>query len=79
MGVLCFYSIENSINLIGTCLKILWDPTYVRVQIRYPSPHHPILVLYQGVYFCHTMVMAAAGSFRRHCHSGAQSKREYLI
>jgi hypothetical protein len=66
MGVLHFYSIENSINLVGTCLKILWDSTKVRVETRYPTPHHPISVFYQGVYFCHTMVMAAAGSFR--CH-----------
>jgi hypothetical protein len=29
MGVLGFYSIENSINLIGTYLKILQCPTYV--------------------------------------------------
>jgi hypothetical protein len=29
MGVLRFYFIENSINLIGTCLKILQCPTYV--------------------------------------------------
>jgi hypothetical protein len=29
MGVLRFYSIKNSIDLIGTCLKILQCPMYV--------------------------------------------------
>ena len=32
MGVYCFYSIVKSIDLIGTCLKILSYPTYVRFE-----------------------------------------------
>ncbi len=39
-----------------------------------------ISAFYQGVYsFCHTMALVAAGLCRCHSHSGAQSKREYLI
>jgi hypothetical protein len=51
MGVLRFYSIKNSIDLIGTCLKNLWDPTYVRVETMYPTPHYPISVFYQKSIF----------------------------
>ncbi len=42
MGVLHFYSMVHYIDLIGTCLKILLDPMYVRVETRYPTPRYPI-------------------------------------
>jgi hypothetical protein len=51
MWVLHFYSIQYSINLISTCIKKLWDHVYVRVEMRYPTHHYPILVFYQGVFF----------------------------
>jgi hypothetical protein len=38
MGVLHFYFIENSINPIGTCLKIVLCPMYVEVETLYPTP-----------------------------------------
>jgi hypothetical protein len=34
MGVLSFYSSVKSIDLIGTCLKILPYPTYVDIRSR---------------------------------------------
>ncbi len=40
------FSIQYFINLIGTCLKKLWDPLYKRVGMRYPTLHYPILVFY---------------------------------
>jgi hypothetical protein len=61
MGVLRFYSIENSIHLIGTCLKIVLCPTYVEVETLHPTPCYPILVFFQGVYFSATMALAATG------------------
>ena len=43
----------------------------------------PILVspspCYQGVDFCHTMELMAAGLYRRHSHSGTKSKHKNLI
>ncbi len=78
MGVVCF-SNENSINLIGTCLEILQCPTYVHdkagtLLLLTLSPFY-----YCSVYFCHTMMLAATGSYRHHCYSVAQSKRKDLI
>jgi hypothetical protein len=40
------YFIKNSIDLIGTHLKNLWDPTQVRVEMRYSTPQYPISVFY---------------------------------
>ncbi len=78
MGVLRFDSIENSIDLIGICLKIVLYPTYVQNEtgtllLIFLSP------CYRGVNFCHTMKLAAAGSYRCHCNSIAQSKCKDLI
>jgi hypothetical protein len=79
MGVLRLNSIKNSINLIGTCLKILLclmyvhDKTDTLLLITLSPCYHC------GVYFCHTMTLVAAGSYRQLCHSVAQSKRKDLI
>ena len=79
MGVFHVHSIQYSIDLISICLKIVRCPTYITVETRYPTPRYPISMFYQGVYFCHTMALVAAGSYRCHPHSSAQSKRKYLI
>ncbi len=60
-GGFTFFSIENSVVLIGSCLKILQCSTYVHnktgtLLLITLSPCY-----YCGVYFCHTMMLAAAG------------------
>ena len=61
LGVLCFYSIIKSIDLIGTSLKILPFSTYVQAEtgtlLHYPSPCSMF-----EVHYCCTMTQAAAGS-----------------
>jgi hypothetical protein len=51
MGVLRFYSIQYSINLIGTHLKNLWDPTYVRFKTRYPTTRYPPAMILSRCWF----------------------------
>jgi hypothetical protein len=77
-GALCFYSIQNSINLIGTYLKIVLFPTYVQTETG-TLLLISLSLCYQGVDFSHTMDLTATGFYRCHCHSGAQSKHEDLI
>ncbi len=51
MGVLHFYSIENSIDLIGTCLKILQCRTYVHNKTGTLLLVTLLPCYYRGVYF----------------------------
>jgi hypothetical protein len=74
-----FYSIENSIDLMGTCLKILQCPMYVHNKTSTLLLITLLPCYYCGVNFCHTMTLAAAGSYRHHCHSVAQSKHKDFI
>jgi hypothetical protein len=79
IGVLCFYSIQNFINLIGTCLKIVLCSTYVHDEtgtllLVTLSPYY-----YHRVYFFHAITLAAAGSYRCHYHSTAQAQHKDLI
>ena len=79
MGVLRFYSIKNSIDLLGTCLKMLQCPKYVHDEtgtllLVTLSPYY-----YHRVYFFHAITLAAAGSYRCHYHSTAQAQHKDLI
>ncbi len=72
-GGVTFYSIQNSIGLTGTCLKIVLCPMYVKTETGAwcPTPCFPIsMLLSRIVNFCHTMALTAVSLYRRHCHSG---------
>ncbi len=78
--VLSFYSIVKPINLTGTCLKILWYPTYVESETGTLPQHLHVLL------FTSALLLPPAARWRWRllaCNgaiaTGTQSKRGYLI
>ncbi len=59
-------NLSQNITVSYVCAQ--WDRHLLLITLL-PCSHH-------GVYFCHTMMLAAAGSYRHRCHSFAQSKHK---
>jgi hypothetical protein len=78
MGILRFYSIVHSIDLIGTCLKIQLGLTYVLVKTSAPLLV-TLFICSIELSFSATMALVATGSYRHHFHSGIQFKCKDLI